>query len=315
MFTLCKICIKTTFILFLFTAGASCLFAGNLIQENITGSSLTVPVFIFQDDTIKSKTLPEKKENESVIPDHLSNVAINFQVNSDIVYLRFDHFVKDESKKMFYQAWLKEKELARISNQTDSLRKVYGNSADSQKDEISLSILKNEERSVSLNQEIPVLYQNARDEENRYWQSATADEIARFHEIIRLLKESDQHLSNKQTAPIIPDTIIFHDPSQKTVIKTEVPSGIVFKIQVGAYKGKVPDSAVKSIKKLSVIRKVENFKEEKGVTIYSTGNLKSYEEAVTMQSQVKQEGIKNATIVAYQNGKRITIEEARGLKK
>jgi len=299
----------------LFTAGASCLFAGNLIQENITGSSLTVPVFIFQDDTIKSKTLPEKKENESVIPDHLSNVAINFQVNSDIVYLRFDHFVKDESKKMFYQAWLKEKELARISNQTDSLRKVYGNSADSQKDEISLSILKNEERSVSLNQEIPVLYQNARDEENRYWQSATADEIARFHEIIRLLKESDQHLSNKQTAPIIPDTIIFHDPSQKTVIKTEVPSGIVFKIQVGAYKGKVPDSAVKSIKKLSVIRKVENFKEEKGVTIYSTGNLKSYEEAVTMQSQVKQEGIKNATIVAYQNGKRITIEEARGLKK
>ena len=299
----------------MFTAGASCLFAGNLIQENITGSSLTVPVFIFQDDTIKSKTLPEKKENESVIPDHLSNVAINFQVNSDIVYLRFDHFVKDESKKMFYQAWLKEKELARISNQTDSLRKVYGNSADSQKDEISLSILKNEERSVSLNQEIPVLYQNARDEENRYWQSATADEIARFHEIIRLLKESDQHLSNKQTAPIIPDTIIFHDPSQKTVIKTEVPSGIVFKIQVGAYKGKVPDSAVKSIKKLSVIRKVENFKEEKGVTIYSTGNLKSYEEAVTMQSQVKQEGIKNATIVAYQNGKRITIEEARGLKK
>jgi len=219
---------------------------------------------------------------------------------------------------MFFQAWMKEKELARISIQTDSLRKAYINPANSQKEDVSFLILKNEERAIGLNQEIPILYQNAREQENRYWQSATADEIAKFKEKIGLFRDSIQQIAGSETgqsATKISDTIIFYNPSQKTAIKAEAPSGIVYKIQLGAYKGKVPDSAAKSIKKLSAIRKVENFKDGKGVLIYTTGILKNYEEAVTMQNQVKQEGIKNATITAYQNGKRITIVEARKLNK
>jgi hypothetical protein len=92
-----------------------------------------------------------------------------------------------------------------------------------------------------------------------------------------------------------------------------VPTGIIYKIQIGAYKGKIPETSNKLIKKLSIIRKVENFVDEKGFKVYTTGNLRLYPEAETMLSQVKQEGVKNAVITAYQNGKKIPVTEARKL--
>ena len=65
------------------------------------------------------------------------------------------------------------------------------------------------------------------------------------------------------------------------------------------------------IKKLSVIRKVENYTDEKGVKIFTTGNLKVYQEAVTLQNQVKQEGVKNPVIIAFEKGKKIELNTAK----
>jgi len=76
---------------------------------------------------------------------------------------------------------------------------------------------------------------------------------------------------------------------------------------------KYTDSAAKLIKKLSILRKIENYKDEKGFTIYTTGSLNKYAEAVTLQNQVKQEGVKNAIVEAYRNGKKITVADARKL--
>ena len=222
----------------------------------------------------------------------------------------------NESKKLFFQAWLKEKEITNLSAQTDSLRKAYTNASSDQKEALSAQILRAEKRTLALNEEIPVLYGKARDEENRHWQSVSADEISRFQERIRLFQDSVRQiydLKNKQavTNQKTPDTITYYKSSQKAVVKTEATSEIIYKIQVGAYKGKVPESAAKSIKKLSVIRKVEKTKDEKGITLYTTGSLKNYQQAVILQNQVKQEGIKNAAIAAYQNGKKIPVDEAR----
>lgn len=306
----------------MFTIGTTYLCAGNRGYKNQAGNGIPEQIFINSEDTIKTGTTEKKKNNqetEFIIPNRLTNKTINFEVNSDISYFCFSHFVENESKKMFFQAWMKEKELTRILVETDSLRKAYINSANSQKEDVSFLILKNEERAIGLNHEIPILYQNARDQENRYWQSATADEIAKFQEKIRLYKDSvkqiaDQH--TEQTMAInkkLQDTITYYKSSQKEVVKTDVASEIIYKIQVGAYKGKIPENAAKSIKKLSIFRKVENYKDEKGVTIYTTGRLKNYKEAVTLQNQVKQEGIKNAAIAAFRNGKKITVIEARKL--
>ena len=302
-----KTSIKTSLTLFLFTVGLLYLSAGN------PDSTLLI-----SKDTITSGTTIVKKEaiQESpfIIPNGFVNKKINFQVNSAINYLSFGHFVKNESKKMFFHAWLKEKELALLSAQTDSLRKVYAISSNDKKVEVSGLIMKNEERSIALNSEISILYQNARDQEDQYWQSATTDEITRFQKKIRLFSDSIDRINEtvKSTPQTIPDTIILYkSPPKIKEVKSAPLTEIIYKIQIGVFKGKTPDLAKKLIKKLSIIRKIENYKDEKGVTVYTTGNLKTWQEAITMQNQVKQEGVKNAPILAFKNGKKITVDEAR----
>jgi len=260
------------------------------------------------------------QQNEYTLPDSLENKMIHFQINSEISYLIFNHFVKNESKEKFYEAWLKEIELRKVSMQTDSLRKVYSISSIDKKDEIAVLILKNEELSMALNQEISTLNQTARDNEGQYWKNCPASEIAKFQEKINSFKDSISKSKIKEetekASKIMIDTMfVSQETSQEKQAKAESTTAIVYKIQIGAFKAKIPESSNAMIKKLSVLRKVENYTDEKGVKIYTTGNLKTYQEAVTMQTQVKQEGVKNPTIIAFQKGKKITVEEAKKINK
>ena len=275
------------------------------------------------DDTIPTKNNDDKvikTEEEFTIPNRLAGNIFTFQVNSDITYRNFGHFVKNQSRKIFFQAWLLEKELLNLTSETDSLRKIYSSSASEQKEAITVLILKNEQRIISLNQEIPVLYQNAREEEDQYWKSASGNEIVRFQEKIKIINDSIElanHKFREQNKDIYTSTadtlILDNEPPKTPEAKPEISSEIVYKIQIGAYKGKIPDPASKLIKKLSTIRKIENYTDDKGVKVFTTGNLRNYNEALTLQSQVKQEGVKTPVIAAYLKGKRITLSEARKL--
>lgn len=293
--------IKTTLILLLFTMGGLNLYAGIL------------PMYLLQNDTIATVIPAIPQASAFIVPENARKATINFQVNSEISYFSFSHFVQSESKKTFYTAWQKQKEFNKLSAQTDSLRKSYADSSNDQKEKISTLILKAEQHLMSLNEEIPVLYEKVRNEENQYWQSASSADKVKFQEKIKLYQDSLQQANALSIKKVLPDTIIYYKAEPKPVVNTEPATAIIYKIQVGAYKGKLPDTAAKSIKKLGVLRKVENYKDEKGVTVYTTGSLKRYQDAVILQGQVKLEGIKNATITAYNNGKRITLDEARKL--
>jgi len=316
-----KTSLKTTFILLLFITGGS-LYSRNKTINSLENKNHT-DLCINSLDTIKTiapnKVIESDSITEFLIPRNLINEKIDFQINSDISYLSIKHFRKDESKKMFTQAWLKEKEVRRIAPKTDSLRKAYINSSDDRKVDISAQILSAEQRQISLNLEIPELYEKARTEEKQYWQSAPEDEKIKFEEKINQFRDSVRQATritpeaNPLFDPKVPDTITIYNPVPKAEVKPELNSGITYKIIIGAYKNKMPDSAAKAIKKLSMLRKVENYKDEKGVKVYTTGDLINYEEAVIMQNQVKQEGIKNASIAPYHNGKRISLTEAKKL--
>jgi len=311
----------------LFIAGSRYLSARDFRQDyvalNQSNISKTNDFFrpehtiYFSVDTIKTVN---PKPAEAVVKDgNAIPKTFDFQVNSEISYLSIDHFVKNESKQMFSEARSKENELVRISSQTDSLRKIYASMPSGRKEEIAVLILKNEEQSMVLNSEIPVLYENARNLEDQYWQAAPLNEKVRFQEKIKSIRDSLalQKLKEEteKMAKILTDTfLISHESSQRKEVKTETATNsIVYKIQIGAFKGKIPDASNKMIKKLSILRKVENYTDEKGLKVYTTGNLKTYQEAVTLQAQVKQEGVKNPLIIAFQKGKKITVDEAKKL--
>lgn len=297
--------LKTIYILLLFTISRTYLYADIL------------PTYSFQADTILTTTTNAQQKailpDTFLIPENLRKETINFRVNSDLIYLSFSHFVNSSSKELFFKAWTKEKEVAKLYSFADSLRKLYTDSSNDLKEKITASIISTEKQIITLNEEIPILYEKARQIEHQYWQTTSHEELLKHQEIIQLFRDSLQQVIDNRNKQKVPETITYYMPERKNTAKAEPASEIIYKIQVGAFKGKLPDAASKSIKKLSVLRKVENYKDEKGVVVYTTGNLKKYQEALTMQNQVKHEGIKNATIAAYNNGKRISLEEAKKL--
>lgn len=251
---------------------------------------------------------------QSVQPDE---PGIDFQVNASIEYLNLKHFRNQEAKSLFIQALEKEKEAKAIEAESGALRVAYAEAKDDKKSELAGKILTMEQKLIELNATIPDLFGKARQLEAEIWSKASEAEVQKFQkEIVKYQdslshKQPNQQNSDKHQKNFTADTISYFPPNQKIAVKTEKSSPVVYKIQIGAYKGKIPDTATKLIKKLSVIRKIEDSKDEKGFIVYSTGNLKTYQEALTMQTQVKQEGVKNPVITAFMNGKKISVEEAK----
>ena len=301
--------IRTSLILVLFTnAGPN--FA-KCPSTCINGLGMSESYSVNLNTSVKTILTEINDNNENA-----GSETINFQVNSEITYYSFSHFKKDEARQLFITAWNKDKEVQRISLLTDSLRKAYATSGDEQKERIASGIINNEQQLLSLNSEIPALYENARIIENQYWQSASADEKSTFIEKINTYRDSllqatqMQHISANNS---VPDTITFFHAEAKKEPTPASTSAIIYKIQLASFKTKLPESIAKSLKKLEMLRKVESYKDDKGVTYYTTGSVKNYQDAVTLQNQVKLEGMKNATISAFNNGKKITPEEARKL--
>ncbi len=93
----------------------------------------------------------------------------------------------------------------------------------------------------------------------------------------------------------------------------QIDSGIVFKVQIGAFKEEVPLEIANKFLKIAN-KGVKNYKDANGLTIYTVGTYKTYAEASKVRTEVvKEGGITDAFIIAYKDGLKITIDEARAL--
>ena len=93
----------------------------------------------------------------------------------------------------------------------------------------------------------------------------------------------------------------------------QIDSGIVFKVQIGAFKEEVPLEIANKFLKIAK-KGVKNYKDANGLTIYTVGTYKTYTEAASVRTEVVNEAaITDAFIVAYKDGNKITIDEARAL--
>jgi len=248
---------------------------------------------------------------------------IHFQINSLISYLNINQFKTDSAKQLFEQGQATDKELNDLLKKTDSLRAEYKNSLN--KDNISKKIIEAEKESLLLESKRDQLFSDARELENIYWDKASTEEKeALMHETEMLsnaVKKKEQEkaeINNEiiDTLAVVAPEIFFNE-QEEDVTKTvnQDDNKIIYKIQIGAYSRELPAYIDRLFKKLSFIRKIDKYVDEKGIVVYTTGNLTNIEDALQMQTQVRQEGVKDAFVVAYNNGKRITLKEAKKLTK
>ena len=203
---------------------------------------------------------------------------------------------------------------------TEILREHYAKSKSrAEKDSVGQLIIELENETYELKSLVKKLLVQAKTTENSYWQNATVDEKERFiNETDAHAKEIEKEKTAEKETPvtgILLSPLLVEDAPVEKPVKEVKSSGINYKIQLGAYSKGIPNTMKPVFKKISMIRKVENYIDDKGVVVYTTGNLNNYDDAVLMLNQVKQEGVKDAIIAAYQNGKRITLEQAKETEK
>jgi N-acetylmuramoyl-L-alanine amidase len=81
---------------------------------------------------------------------------------------------------------------------------------------------------------------------------------------------------------------------------------LIFKIQITNSSKKIPINSPK----FNGINKVEELEEDKSFK-YLTGNYKTMEEAFNEQRRIRKQGFEDAFTVAFSNGKKISIKEAK----
>lgn len=117
---------------------------------------------------------------------------------------------------------------------------------------------------------------------------------------IRQLQQENQNLGSKIAAN--------EQELQRVTAKMQESSddyGIWFRVQIGAYKDRRIDKDLETTDELSL-------EEREDIQKISLGRFRNYEDAKKLKNELKGMGLKDAWIVSYKDGKRITIEEALG---
>ncbi len=93
-----------------------------------------------------------------------------------------------------------------------------------------------------------------------------------------------------------------------------IDSGIVFKLQIGAFKEEVPLEIANKFLKIAG-KGIKYYKDDNGLTIYTVGSFKTYEEASQSKAEVAAADLTDTFITAYRSGKKIPVDEAKALLK
>jgi hypothetical protein len=99
----------------------------------------------------------------------------------------------------------------------------------------------------------------------------------------------------------------------REVEEAKSDTGLVYKVQIGAFKEEVPlEIANKFL--LLARRGVRNFKDENGLTVFTIGKTEKLEDAQFLKEEAIAKGITDAFVIALKGGKKIPLSDAKGNK-
>ena len=252
-----------------------------------------------------------------------SGEPIEFIINSNITYLYDSQFKTADGKKLFEKGVNLRKELNEKMEELEQSRKIYRNiTQQEEKKSVTDKIVSLEMETFNLQEEANSLFKMVRNKENEYWYNAGTIEVNNFLLELEKIKTALNEMNQEEAELYEPDSGLVTLPESFLEIydlKPATPGSqqtdqLVYKIQIGAYSRGVPAYRQRLFNKLTLIRRIESYTDENGVVVYTSGNLTNIEDSEKMRNQIRQEGIQDAIVVPYFNGKRITLEQAKKIE-
>ncbi|MBN2745857.1 MAG: hypothetical protein JXR34_03950, partial [Bacteroidales bacterium] len=100
----------------------------------------------------------------------------------------------------------------------------------------------------------------------------------------------------------------FYNESKPIEIQQDLPEGLIYKIQIAAFRNTVNPNLIVGITPISIEQRPNS-----AWYRYMAGVFTAYDDAVGARNQIRQVGYTDAFIVPYFNGQRITVAQARQL--
>jgi len=131
--------------------------------------------------------------------------------------------------------------------------------------------------------------------------------VSKKDTVLNILPPSGKQIETYSYFEILPKPVT--DPSVKIPIDPEIPSGLVYRIQLAVFKNPVAIAFFKGI------TPVYGVKTTSGVTIYYAGTFRRSADAKKALAEVKAKGFKDSFIVSLFDRKSISAERAAVLEK
>jgi len=100
--------------------------------------------------------------------------------------------------------------------------------------------------------------------------------------------------------------VAYYGEEKPIPVDVKLPDGVVFKVQVGAFRNPIPSETFRGF------APIVGESTGTGLTRYTAGLFKTFENANDAKTGIRDLGYSDAFVVAYRNGERISIAEARG---
>jgi len=131
----------------------------------------------------------------------------------------------------------------------------------------------------------------------------TAEPVEKSESDLPIVEQSTQESSN--IAQEVPD--YYDDPNAADASQVEVIAGLFYTVQVGVYSNPV------KLDQLFNLTELNSELTESGVIRYTSGRFGNLETASARKNQAVSKGVGDAFIIAYHNGKRVSLSEAKNI--
>jgi len=128
-------------------------------------------------------------------------------------------------------------------------------------------------------------------------ETTTEETLVAIDEIPTVLNKSIFVITNKSEAS--------YNSSKRIPVSPKLPEGLVFKVQIGAFRNPIPQDHFKGFAPIMAE------KAGAGITRYTAGLFKGFNMANEAKKSIRSIGYSDAFVVAFLNGKRISMDSAR----